>query len=99
MRVASLHRYPVKGLSPEPLSSVELEKGRFFPCDRLFAFENGRSSFDPAAPAYQPKTRFLMLMKNARLAELADELGFDLSSTDVDAAAAAGVSMVVPRSV
>ncbi len=26
----------------------------------------------------------------ARLAELADELGFDLSSTDVDAAAAAG---------
>ena len=70
MHVAHLHRYPVKGLSPEALDKVELARGSFFPGDRLFAFENGPSSFDPAAPAYQPKTRFLMLMKNARLAEL-----------------------------
>lgn len=70
MHVASLHRYPVKGLSPESLSEAELAPGAFFPGDRIFAFENGPSSFDPAAPAYQPKTRFLMLMKNARLAEL-----------------------------
>lgn len=70
MQVASLHRYPVKGLSPEALDKVELAAGSFFPGDRILAFENGRSSFDPAAPAYQPKTRFLMLMKNARLAEL-----------------------------
>jgi uncharacterized protein YcbX len=70
MHVASLHRYPVKGLSPEALDKVELAAGSFFPGDRMLAFENGRSSFDPAAPAYQPKTRFLMLMKNARLAEL-----------------------------
>jgi hypothetical protein len=52
------------------LDKVELAAGSFFPGDRMLAFENGRSSFDPAAPAYQPKTRFLMLMKNARLAEL-----------------------------
>jgi uncharacterized protein YcbX len=71
MNVASLHRYPVKGLSPEPLSKVELVAGRFFPGDRILAFENGPSSFDPAHPAYQSKTRFLMLMKNARLAEIA----------------------------
>ncbi len=70
MHVASLHRYPVKGLSPEALDKVELAAGSFVPGDRILAFENGRSSFDPAAPAYQPKTRFLMLMKNARLAEL-----------------------------
>ena len=70
MHVASLHRYPVKGLSPEALDKVELAAGSFFPGDRILAFENGRSSFDPAAPAFQPKTRFLMLMKNARLAEL-----------------------------
>jgi uncharacterized protein YcbX len=71
MTIAALHRYPVKGLSPEPLSRVTLQAGAFFPCDRLFAIENGRSSFDEAAPSYQPKTRFLMLMKNARLAQLA----------------------------
>ena len=70
MHVAQLHRYPVKGLSPEALKQVELSPGQFFPGDRLFAFENGPSAFDPSAPAYQPKTRFLMLMKNARLAEL-----------------------------
>lgn len=70
MHVASLYRYPVKGLSPEPLLKAELTPGAFFPGDRVLAFENGKSSFDPAAPAFQPKTRFLMLMKNARLAEL-----------------------------
>jgi uncharacterized protein YcbX len=71
MHVASIHRYPVKGLSPEPLSRAELAAGGFFPGDRILAFENGPSSFDPAHPAYQSKTRFLMLMKNARLAEIA----------------------------
>jgi uncharacterized protein YcbX len=40
------------------------------PCDRLYAIENGPSGFDPAAPAYFPKQRFLMLMKNERLAAL-----------------------------
>ncbi|MDB5641751.1 MAG: domain containing protein [Hyphomicrobiales bacterium] len=70
MHVASLHRYPVKGLSPEPLTKVELVAGQFFPADRILAFENGPSSFDPERPAYQSKTRFLMLMKNARLAEI-----------------------------
>jgi len=38
--------------------------------DRLYAIENGPSGFDPAAPAYFPKSRFLMLMKNERLAQL-----------------------------
>ncbi|WP_424363229.1 MOSC domain-containing protein [Methylocystis parvus] len=71
MRVARLYRYPVKGLSPEPLDSAELPTGGYFPCDRLFALENGPSGFDPAAPEHQPKIKFLMLMKNAALAGLA----------------------------
>jgi hypothetical protein len=70
-RVAALWRYPVKGLSPEPLDSVELTQGDFFPGDRLFAIENGPTRFDPAAPVFLPKIRFLMLMRNARLARLA----------------------------
>jgi uncharacterized protein YcbX len=71
MRVAALYRYPVKGLSPEPLERVSLKAGEFFPGDRLYAIENGPSGYDPAAPVHQPKIKFLMLARNARLAALA----------------------------
>ena len=70
MRVASLYRYPVKGLSPEPVQSASLSTGGFFPGDRLFAIENGPSGFDPAAPVHQPKIKYLMLMRNESLARL-----------------------------
>ena len=69
-KVANLFRYPVKGLSPEPLTSVSLEPGQTFPADRRYAIENGPSGFDAAAPAWLPKSRYLMLMRNERLAEL-----------------------------
>ncbi|MFO1124523.1 MAG: MOSC domain-containing protein [Methylocystis sp.] len=71
MRIASLYRYPVKGLSPERLDAADLEAEGYFPGDRLFALENGPSGFDPAAPEHQPKIKFLMLMRNAALAGLA----------------------------
>jgi uncharacterized protein len=70
MHIDSLYRYPIKGLSPERLESAQLENCGYFPGDRLFALENGPSGFDPAAPAHQPKIKFLMLMRNARLASL-----------------------------
>lgn len=66
----AIYRYPVKGLSPEPLARLRLDPGRTLPFDRRYAIENGPSGFDPAAPAYLPKQRFLMLMRNARLARL-----------------------------
>jgi uncharacterized protein YcbX len=68
--VENLYRYPVKGLSPEPLERAALSVGDYFPGDRLFAIENGPAGFDPAAPAHQPKIKFLMLMRNERLAAL-----------------------------
>jgi uncharacterized protein YcbX len=52
------------------LQTVNLEPGEFFPGDRLYAIENGPSGFDPAAPVHQPKIKFLMLVRNARLAAL-----------------------------
>jgi uncharacterized protein YcbX len=70
IRIASLQRYPVKGLSPEPLNSADLAKGGYFPGDRLFAIENGPAGFDPENPAHQPKIKFLMLMRNESLARL-----------------------------
>src|SRR5688500_88650 len=70
LRVASLYRYPVKGLSPERLAGADLVKGCYFPGDRLFAVENGPSGFDAAVPQHQPKIKFLMLMRNEALARL-----------------------------
>ncbi len=69
-RIQAIYRYPVKGLSPQVLARVELRAGQTLPADRLYAIENGPSGFDPAAPAYFPKQRFLMLMRNERLALL-----------------------------
>jgi uncharacterized protein len=69
-QVKAIYRYPVKGLSPESLQSVALQPGQTLPADRMFAIENGPSGFDAARPAYFPKQRFLMLMRNERLAQL-----------------------------
>jgi uncharacterized protein YcbX len=68
--VAALYRYPVKGLTPEPLESVELRPGETLPFDRAYAIENGPGRFDAQAPRHLPKTAFLMLMRDERLATL-----------------------------
>lgn len=68
--LAQIYRYPVKGLSPEPLDRVTLSRGLGLPQDRRFALAHGTTEFDPAAPSWLPKTKFLMLMKNERLAQL-----------------------------
>jgi uncharacterized protein YcbX len=68
--VRSLYRYPVKGLTPDALSHVELEAGQTMPADRKYAIENGPGRFDPAAPRHLPKITFLMLMRDERLASL-----------------------------
>lgn len=77
-KIVSLYRYPVKGLSGEKLKRVSLGVGETFPADRAFAIENGPSGFDPAAPSWQPKIKFLCLMRNAKLAAL--ETNYDDAS-------------------
>ena len=69
-RIDAIYRYPVKGLSPQRLERTRLAVGATLPADRLYAIENGPIGFDPAAPKYFPKFRFLMLMRNERLAAL-----------------------------
>jgi MOSC domain-containing protein len=70
----------VKGLSPEPLARTQLQVMETLPADRLYAIENGPSGFEPAAPRHQPKQRYLMLMRNERLARLRTRF-YDTSHT------------------
>jgi uncharacterized protein YcbX len=68
--IRAIYRYPVKGLTAERLAATALAPGGTLAGDRRYAIENGPSGFNPAAAAYLPKQRFLMLMKNERLARL-----------------------------
>jgi uncharacterized protein YcbX len=67
-QVQSLWRYPVKGFTPEGLDSAVLAAGAFFPCDRIYAVEDGPSGFDPAEPKFIPKQKFTVLAKIAEVA-------------------------------
>jgi uncharacterized protein YcbX len=74
-RLSALYRYPVKGLTPEPLERAQLTTGQALPFDRAYAVENGPGRFDPQQPRHLPKISFLMLMRDERLATL--KTGFD----------------------
>jgi hypothetical protein len=69
-RITGIYRYPVKGLSPEPLPSAQLKVGETLAGDRRYAIENGPSGFDLADPKWMPKTCFLMLQRDEWLAAL-----------------------------
>ena len=66
--LAALYRHPIKGFTPERLNFADLAAGQPFPCDRMWAVENGPSGFDPAAPAFIPKQKFTVLMAIADVA-------------------------------
>ena len=71
MRVEYLYRYPVKGLTPEPLESAEVEAHGCIPWDRAFALAQGDTPFDPAAPRWFQKLNFMCQAANAKAAALA----------------------------
>ena len=59
--VAALFRHPVKGFTPERLAAADLAVGATLAHDRMYAVEIGDCGFDPAAPAFVPKTKFAVL--------------------------------------
>ena len=69
-KINGVYRYPVKGLTPEPLPRAELRPGQTLLADRRYAIENGPSGFNPAEPAWLSKPHFLMLMRDEWLAGL-----------------------------
>lgn len=76
-QIAGIYRYPVKGLTPEPLPRAALKAGETLRSDRRYAIENGPSGFDPAAPKWLAKAHFLMLMRDEWLAPLRTEFDDD----------------------
>src|SRR5262252_3919756 len=66
----AIYRYPVKGLTPEALERAALAPGDTLPFDRAYAIEHAGGRFEEASPRHLPKTNFLMLMRNERLATL-----------------------------
>lgn len=70
VEIEAIRIHPVKSLSEQDLDSAELTVGEGLENDRRFAICHRASRFDPAEPAWQPKSQFLNLMRHERLAKL-----------------------------
>jgi MOSC domain-containing protein len=79
--VTAIYRYPVKGLSAEPLRRVALSAGRCLPYDRRFAIALASTAFDPQHPEWLSKRHFVMLMRDEKLARL--KTSFDPASGEL----------------
>jgi uncharacterized protein YcbX len=78
--VTNIYRHPVKSLTAEALLEAQLVPGRAIPNDRRFGLLLGSTPAAGAATEWMPKTKFLALVRNAKLAAL--ETQFD-DETDV----------------
>ncbi len=76
--ISEIRSYPVKGLSGQILTRATLEKGQTIAGDRQFALGRPGFAFDTENPVWMPKTNFLALVRDERLAEL--DAGFDAST-------------------
>jgi uncharacterized protein YcbX len=76
-RIAQLYRYPIKGLSPQPINTVNLRVGGGFPFDRMFALARPGGLYNESEFVPLPKRQYFMLMKDERLAGLTTHLDVD----------------------
>jgi GntR family transcriptional regulator/MocR family aminotransferase len=72
--VTNIYRYPVKGLSAQPVGEIVLQAGQTFPQDRLYALARPRSPIDPRAAKWAKKGLFVMLMLDEALARVRTHL-------------------------
>lgn len=75
--VSSIYRYPVKGLSAQPLARVDTEVGKPLPFDRIFALARPTAPIDRDNPKWAKKGLFAMLMLDEGLAQVATDLDVD----------------------
>lgn len=81
--VRGIYRYPIKGLSPQPLPGVAIEEGKPFPFDRIFALVRPGVSFETEEPRWAKKGLFLMLMLEDSLARVRTQLDVETLQLDV----------------
>jgi GntR family transcriptional regulator/MocR family aminotransferase len=75
--VSKIYRYPIKGLSAQPLSNVVLEADKPFPQDRIFALVRPGAPIDRNDPKWAKKGLFVMLMLEENLARVSTFLDPD----------------------
>jgi len=75
--VSKIYRYPIKGLSAQPLAKVALETGKPFPHDRIFALARPGAPIDADEPKWAKKGLFVMLMLDEGLARVQTSLDLD----------------------
>jgi len=68
--IRDLFKYPVKGMSAQPLTEMELTKEQGLAGDRCISIARKPGIFDPAQPKALAKSFFLMLMRDEALALL-----------------------------
>ena len=73
--ISQLWRYPVKGLSGQPLVSADLSAGTHFPGDRKYAISAGNAKVDDGI--WLKKAFFLQLMSYEVLAGIDCEFDMD----------------------
>jgi uncharacterized protein YcbX len=78
-KIAQLCRYPVKGLSADPLERVTLEAGRQIPHDRRFAIARPATKIDPDAAVWMKRKHFYNLSRDHSLGQLATQ--YDAETT------------------
>jgi GntR family transcriptional regulator / MocR family aminotransferase len=75
--VSSIYRYPIKGLSAQPLSSAILEAKKPFPHDRVFALARPGAPVESDKAKWAKKGLFVMLMLDEGLASVNTHLDVD----------------------
>ena len=75
--VSKIYRYPIKGLSAQPMSHVVLEADKPFPHDRIFALARPGAPIDRDDPKWAKKGLFVMLMLDEDLARVKTALDLD----------------------
>ncbi len=86
--ITGLYRYPIKGLSAQPLTFCNLEAGLPLVNDRVFALVRPGAPVDPFEPLWGKKGLFAMLMLDEQLASVrtfvdTDTLRFTATRNDV----------------
>jgi uncharacterized protein YcbX len=75
VRIAAIHRYPVKSLGGEALAAAVLVAGRCLAGDRRYAFVPSAPGAPRPAPGWRPKSRCVALVRHTSAARLSARYG------------------------